>query len=74
MHGSLVTSSLIREVTKNEFANEGYKFDQEYEKKKKLSFLKPKLLNPFSPTSCLGHTVLIERDAPKPILRNGEAS
>ncbi|KAM3358159.1 hypothetical protein P3S68_021090 [Capsicum galapagoense] len=31
MHGSLVTSSLIRETTKNESANEGYKFDQEEE-------------------------------------------
>jgi photosystem II P680 reaction center D1 protein len=29
MHGSLVTSSLIRETTKNEFANVGYKFSQE---------------------------------------------
>jgi len=27
MHGSLVTSSLIRETTENESANEGYKFD-----------------------------------------------
>ena len=35
MHGSLVISSLIREVTENEFANEGYRFDQEYAKKKK---------------------------------------
>jgi hypothetical protein len=26
MHGSLVTSSLIRETTENESANEGYKF------------------------------------------------
>ena len=66
MHVFLVNSSLIKEVTENEFANEGYKFDQEYEKKKKKSqsFLKPKLWNPFSPTSCLGHTVLIKRDAP----------
>jgi photosystem II P680 reaction center D1 protein len=31
MHGSLVTSSLIRETTKNESANEGYKFGQEEE-------------------------------------------
>ncbi|CAI9278298.1 unnamed protein product [Lactuca saligna] len=31
MHGSLVTSSLIRESTKNESANEGYKFSQEGE-------------------------------------------
>jgi photosystem II P680 reaction center D1 protein len=29
MHGSLVTSSLIRETTENESANEGYKFGQE---------------------------------------------
>ena len=28
MHGSLVTSSLIRETTENESANEGYKFGQ----------------------------------------------
>uniref|UniRef100_A0A2N9IB45 Photosystem II protein D1 n=1 Tax=Fagus sylvatica TaxID=28930 RepID=A0A2N9IB45_FAGSY len=33
MHGSLVTSSLIRETTENESANEGYRFGQE---KKKL--------------------------------------
>jgi photosystem II P680 reaction center D1 protein len=26
MHGSLVTSSLIRETTENESANEGYRF------------------------------------------------
>ncbi|PHT28540.1 Photosystem II protein D1 [Capsicum baccatum] len=31
MHGSLVTSSLIRETTENEFANEGYRFGQEEE-------------------------------------------
>uniref|UniRef100_A0ACD6A7G4 Uncharacterized protein n=1 Tax=Avena sativa TaxID=4498 RepID=A0ACD6A7G4_AVESA len=31
MHGSLVTSSLIRETTKNESANESYKFGQEEE-------------------------------------------
>ncbi|CAN6459331.1 unnamed protein product [Victoria cruziana] len=31
MHGSLVTSSLIREITENESANEGYRFDQEEE-------------------------------------------
>nr|YP_010731949.1 D1 reaction center protein of photosystem II [Kalinella pachyderma]WDY12863.1 D1 reaction center protein of photosystem II [Kalinella pachyderma] len=31
MHGSLVTSSLIRETTENESANEGYKFGQEEE-------------------------------------------
>ncbi|KAB2069699.1 hypothetical protein ES319_A08G109400v1, partial [Gossypium barbadense] len=31
MHGSLVTSSLIRETTKNESANEGYRFCQEEE-------------------------------------------
>ncbi|XLR53879.1 hypothetical protein S83_004551 [Arachis hypogaea] len=31
MHGSLVTSSLIRETTENESANEGYRFDQEEE-------------------------------------------
>ncbi|KAI5436182.1 hypothetical protein KIW84_022589 [Lathyrus oleraceus] len=31
MHGSLVTSSLIWETTENEFANEGYRFDQEEE-------------------------------------------
>ncbi|KAF3658825.1 Photosystem II protein D1 [Capsicum annuum] len=31
MHGSLVTSSLIRETTKNESANEGYRFGQEKE-------------------------------------------
>jgi hypothetical protein len=29
MHGSLVTSSLIRETTENESANEGYRFGQE---------------------------------------------
>ena len=29
MHGSLVTSSLIRETTENESANAGYKFGQE---------------------------------------------
>merc|ERR1712228_794084 len=29
MHGSLVTSSLIRETTENESANYGYKFGQE---------------------------------------------
>nr|YP_010569223.1 Photosystem II protein D1 [Vaccinium angustifolium]UZC79095.1 Photosystem II protein D1 [Vaccinium angustifolium] len=31
MHGSLVTSSLIRETTENESANEGYRFGQEEE-------------------------------------------
>ena len=31
MHGSLVTSSLIRETTENESANAGYKFGQEKE-------------------------------------------
>ncbi|MFQ6642701.1 hypothetical protein Gotur_017699 [Gossypium turneri] len=31
MHGFLVTSSLIRETTENESANEGYKFGQEEE-------------------------------------------
>jgi hypothetical protein len=31
MHGSLVTSSLIRETTENESANEGYRFGQEVE-------------------------------------------
>ncbi|PHU11720.1 Photosystem II protein D1 [Capsicum chinense] len=31
MHGSLVTSSLIRETTENESANEGYRFNQEEE-------------------------------------------
>ncbi|XBH84899.1 hypothetical protein VPH35_072959 [Triticum aestivum] len=31
MHGSLLTSSLIRETTENESANEGYKFGQEEE-------------------------------------------
>ncbi|EMS50570.1 Photosystem Q(B) protein [Triticum urartu] len=31
MHGSLVTSSLIRETAENESANEGYKFGQEEE-------------------------------------------
>jgi photosystem II P680 reaction center D1 protein len=31
MHGSLVTSSLIRETTKNQSANAGYKFGQEEE-------------------------------------------
>ena len=30
-HGSLVTSSLIRETTVNESANEGYRFGQEEE-------------------------------------------
>ncbi|MBA0762134.1 hypothetical protein Gotri_024680 [Gossypium trilobum] len=30
-HGSLVTSNLIRETTKIEFANEGYRFDQQEE-------------------------------------------
>jgi photosystem II P680 reaction center D1 protein len=29
MHGSLVTSFLIREITENESANNGYKFGQE---------------------------------------------
>jgi photosystem II P680 reaction center D1 protein len=29
MHGSLVTSSLIRETTEHESANEGYRFGQE---------------------------------------------
>jgi hypothetical protein len=29
MHGSLVTSSLIRETTENESANEGYRFGQD---------------------------------------------
>ncbi|PHU20693.1 Photosystem II protein D1 [Capsicum chinense] len=33
MHGSLVTSSLIRETTENESANEGYRFGQEEETK-----------------------------------------
>jgi hypothetical protein len=32
MHGSLVTSSLIRETTENESANEGYRFGQEEER------------------------------------------
>eukprot|EP00257_Ricinus_communis_P015846 XP_015573839.1 uncharacterized protein LOC8259252 [Ricinus communis] len=31
MHGFLVTSSLTRETTENESANEGYRFDQEEE-------------------------------------------
>ncbi|KAG5111049.1 hypothetical protein JHK82_040272 [Glycine max] len=31
MHGSLVTSCLIRETTENESANEGYRFGQEEE-------------------------------------------
>jgi photosystem II P680 reaction center D1 protein len=31
MHGSLVTSSLIRETTENQCANSGYKFGQEEE-------------------------------------------
>jgi hypothetical protein len=31
MHGSLVTSSLIRETTENESANEGYRFGHEEE-------------------------------------------
>jgi photosystem II P680 reaction center D1 protein len=31
MHGSLVTSNLIRETTENESANAGYKFGQEEE-------------------------------------------
>jgi photosystem II P680 reaction center D1 protein len=31
MHGSMVTSSLIRETTENESANEGYRFGQEEE-------------------------------------------
>jgi photosystem II P680 reaction center D1 protein len=31
MHGSLVTSSLIRETTENESATEGYRFGQEEE-------------------------------------------
>jgi photosystem II P680 reaction center D1 protein len=31
MHGSLVTSSLIRETTENESTNNGYKFGQEEE-------------------------------------------
>ncbi|GFP93039.1 photosystem ii protein d1 [Phtheirospermum japonicum] len=31
MHGPLVTSSLIRETTENESANEGYRFGQEEE-------------------------------------------
>jgi photosystem II P680 reaction center D1 protein len=31
MHGSLVTSSLIRETTENQSANAGYKFGQEEE-------------------------------------------
>ncbi|KAI3810061.1 hypothetical protein L1987_19668 [Smallanthus sonchifolius] len=31
MHGSLATSSLIRETTENESANEGYRFGQEEE-------------------------------------------
>jgi photosystem II P680 reaction center D1 protein len=32
MHGSFVTSSLIRETTENESANEGYRFGQEEER------------------------------------------
>ena len=31
MHGFLVTFSLIKETTKNEFSNKGYKFDQDEE-------------------------------------------
>jgi hypothetical protein len=31
MHGSLVTSSLIRETTENESSNNGYRFGQEEE-------------------------------------------
>ncbi|TYI76577.1 hypothetical protein E1A91_D06G086000v1, partial [Gossypium mustelinum] len=31
MHGSLVTSSLIRKATKNESTNEGYRFSQKEE-------------------------------------------
>jgi photosystem II P680 reaction center D1 protein len=31
MHGSLVTSSLIRETSENESLNNGYKFGQEEE-------------------------------------------
>ncbi|CAK7323431.1 unnamed protein product [Dovyalis caffra] len=38
MHGSLVTSSLIRETTENESANEGYRFGQEVDS---LLSLKP---------------------------------
>ncbi|EXB79995.1 Photosystem Q(B) protein [Morus notabilis] len=30
-HGSLVTSSLIRKIIVNEYANEGYRFGQEEE-------------------------------------------
>jgi hypothetical protein len=44
MHGSLVTSSLIRETTENESANEGYRFGlpiatkQKSDKKKEERF------------------------------------
>ena len=31
MHGSLVTSSLLRETTENESANYGYRFGRKYE-------------------------------------------
>ncbi|MBA0810421.1 hypothetical protein Gohar_002420 [Gossypium harknessii] len=31
MHGSLVTSSLIRETTENESTNEGYRFSKKEE-------------------------------------------
>jgi len=40
--GSLVTSSLIRETTENESANEGYKFGQEEETYNIVAAHKPK--------------------------------
>lgn len=39
MHGSLVTSSLIRETTENESANAGYKFGQEEERAIRISLM-----------------------------------
>jgi hypothetical protein len=38
MHGSLVTSSLIRDTTENESANEGYRFGPKPRRTKNLSF------------------------------------
>jgi hypothetical protein len=55
MHGSLVTSSLIRETTENESANEGYRFGQEEETYNIVAVWLRNLSNnePDSPRACV---------------------
>ena len=45
MHGSLVTSSLIRETTENESANAGYRFGQEEETYNIVAYIERVTLN-----------------------------